>query len=352
MKYINIKNIIPLYLLSFLIFTACSYPQIMLDKWSEKDLVKDILKNYDSGNLDSLKTFIGNFSLEKETLPLFDSCIKVDDEPRWKLEQPKGIKLIQERISFPSLILKNNKKDTAYFYIYRKGDFKDRKVIIWIPGFRVSDFAFKFIKRFFQIELLLNYDIVFYVPPYHLERKISGMKDGDGFFTANTQHNLIVLLNMTREIRTVYKYLETKNVKNISAWGGSTGASSLLIASNIEKFDHLNLMIPVVDWANMAIDNPMMKEINLRLEQSGFADSLLRKAYSLVSPVNYRPLTSEDRIQIQNSTYDQLIPPYIIDSFCKRFQIRKHFEYKTSHGTILLSNNMFHDYETFLDSLK
>jgi hypothetical protein len=326
--------------------------QEKLDKKSIAELVNDIDKNFNAGNPDSLKAYLKNLSIEKETAPIYDSCIKIDGQPRWILESPDKGDLIQERVSFPSLITKDGQSDTAFFYIYRKSDFKNRDVILWIPGFRVSDFGFKFIKKFFRIELLNDYDIVFYVPPYHLERKINGKNDGDGFFSANTQQNINMLLNMTREIRTMYKYLKSKNVKSISGWGASTGASSVLIASSFDYFEHLSLMIPVVDWANIALDNPMMKNIDLRLTQNGFSDSFLRQAYSFVSPINYKSLTKPDNIHIQYSELDQLIPANIITSYCTKFGIKKKHAYKTSHGTILLSSKMFADYKTFLDSLK
>jgi hypothetical protein len=335
-------------LFSFITFSACSYVQKQIDISSEKDLANNIVENFESGNPDSLKNHLSKFSLEKETKPNLNTSFKIQGKPRWSLTSPKGTTLIQERISFPSEL----PNDTAFFYIFRKGDFKNRNVIIWVPGFRVSDLAFRFIKDIFYSELQNDYDIVFYVPPYHLERKIIGKNDGDGFFTANTLHNMNVLLNMTREIRTMHQYLESKNVKSISAWGGSTGASSILIASSMNKFDHISLMIPVVSWTNLALKQPFLKEINMRLNKNGFGDSLLHKSYSLVSAENYKTLTRADRIFIQNSEYDQLIPTAIIDSFCYKNKILKHTTYKTGHGTILLSKKMFKDYAEFISTMK
>jgi hypothetical protein len=157
---------------------------------------------------------------------------------------------------------------------------------------------------------------------------------------------------MTREIRTAYKYLKSKNVNSISGWGGSTGASSLLIASGMDSFDNLNLMIPVVDWSDIALKNPMMQKIHIQLIQKGFSDSLLKLAYLKVSPVNYTSLTKPQNIQIQYSEYDQLIPAKTIEGYCTESGITYKPKYKTSHGTILLSDKMFSDYELFLNSLK
>ena len=82
---------------------------------------------------------------------------------KWHIQHPSGDKLIMEKIIFPSEIRHKNGLDNAIFYVYRTGEFKDKKVILWVPGAGVSDFAFRFIKYFFFEALARNYSIVFYV---------------------------------------------------------------------------------------------------------------------------------------------------------------------------------------------
>ncbi len=257
-----------------------------------------------------------------------------------------------EKISFPSLVRHKDGQDTAVFYLYRNKELNGRKVILWVPGIGVSDFAFRFIKKFFIEELKRDYDIVFYVPPFHMERSETGRKNSEGFFTADAARNVDIILNSVRELRTISGYLKDKGVKSIGGWGGSIGAAMLLLGSQMVALDHLCIMIPIIDWDTVFLNNFHMKKIVDRITKEGVREDLLARAYGLINPANYSLNIDPDRIHIMYAEYDQLTPSKIIVDYAKEKRISKIVSYKRSHATILLTSKLYKDCGYFLDSLK
>ena len=135
-----------------------------------------------------------------------------------------------------------------YFTSTAMGDDQPRDTILWVPGMGVSDTAFQFIKHFFNHELAAGYNIAFYIPPFHLDRREPGKGNGEGFFTADVQSNVQVILETVRELRTMVQYLISTGVGRIAGLGGSMGAATLLLTAQTVDMDFLCLMIPVVDW--------------------------------------------------------------------------------------------------------
>ncbi len=312
----------------------------------------DILENFNPGSPQNLRDFIRKFSLERDTQPMFLHRIRVSPLKRWKVEHPLGYKLIMEKITFPSLIEHKRGNDTAVFYSYRTGSLRGRSVILWIPGMGVSNLAFRFIKRFFYQELKRNYDIVFYVPPYHMERTEDGRDNGEGFFSAYTERNIKVILNTVRELRTISHYLKDRGVKSIGGWGGSIGASMLLLMAQMVDLDHLCIMIPIINWETVTLKNTYMKNVLLRYEREGFSVETLMKAYGLINPISYPIRVKPERVHIMYAEYDQLSPEDAILNFARKNRITKIVSYKRSHATILLSDRLYEDCGMFLDSLK
>lgn len=129
------------------------------------------------------------------------------------------------------------------------------------------------------------------------------------------------------------------------------GGSMLLLLSSIEIFDHLCLMIPVIDWKAGILNNDNLAEYKKLLVKSGFNMGLLNRAYEILSPA-YNELKIEPlRTMVFYSEYDQITPVHISETFIKKYSIKNAKKYKRSHGTILLSSKIYDDYGAFLDSL-
>ena len=331
---------------------SCGYIQESIDIAGLKEMAADILENFNPGSPQDLRVFIREFSLERDTQPLFLNKIEVSPLNRWKVDHPLGYKLIMEKITFPSLIKHKRGNDRAVFYSYRAAPFRGRRVILWVPGMGVSDLAFRFIKRFFYQELRRDYDIVFYVPPYHMERTEDGRDNGEGFFTADTGRNIRVILHAVRELRTISHYLKDRGVKSIGGWGGSIGASMLLLTAQMVDLDHLCIMIPIINWETVTLENTYMKKVVSRYEREGFSVEILMKAYGLINPINYQISVKPERVHIMYAEYDQLSPESAILSYARKNKIMKIAAYRRSHATILLSDRLYEDCGMFLDSLK
>lgn len=332
--------------------SGCSYIQKSIDISGIKDISREIMDNFHPGKPGELRRFAQSVDLSVSTAPERDVKLSVTSLKKWSMNPGPAGKIIEERIEFPGYVNIEGNNRNAVFYLYRKGGLEKRNVILWIPGMGVSDFAFRFIKKFFKEELSRNYDIVFYNIPYHLERKKPGGGNGDGFLTSDNSRNIRLFLNSVKEVRTILRYLKKRGVRSIGGWGGSIGATIILLTSEVEKFDHLTVMIPVLDLNLVALDNRYMRDVVGRLKKSGFRERDIREAYRTVSPVNYSLKVDPDRVQILYAEYDQLTPPGVIRKFAKTYKIKNVRGYSRSHATILLTSGIYRDYGRFLDSLR
>ncbi len=350
---IKIKKLISMLLLCLWAFSlsGCGDVQKSLDISGLKDLAADITADLPSGSPEKLQAFVYTTSLAKDTEPASDIHFTESPLTKWHIQHPSGNKLIMEKITFPSGIRHKNGLDTAVFYVYRTGSLKDKKAILWVPGAGVSDFAFRFIKYFFLEGLIRNYNIVFYVPPYHLERTEAGKNNGEGLLTPDHERNISVLLNAVRELRTMISYLKSNGVTTIGGWGGSIGATMLILTAQAEDFDHLNMMIPITDFDTVIFKNEHMQDAVAQFEKAGFSESLLTQAYGLVNPVKYQLNIDPSRVQIMYAQYDQLTPEGVMIKFAQKNNIKKIIAYPRSHATMLLTSRLFEDYGLFLDSL-
>ena len=275
-----------------------------------------------------------------------DIKLKTENATRWKFKSINGQKIQSLRLSTPSAYF----NDTLFYYFYKTEDWDGKKAILWVPGYGVSDFAFHFIKKIFYEELKQGYAILVYDLPYHLDRLKQGRKVGEGMITGNILANLNTLHFMSEELNIGYNYLQNIGAKKIGAWAGSIGASALSLLATDRKFDHICLMIPVLDW-NTLIFNPAFKEVRQKLIDSSCNELKLREAYSLVSPASYQMNISPDRVLIQYAKYDQLTPSGVVVDYAKKRNIYNIIGYKESHATILLSSSVYKDYAVFLRTM-
>jgi hypothetical protein len=155
-----------------------------------------------------------------------------------------------------------------------------------------------------------------------------------------------------KELRTISQYLKDRGVKSIGGWGGSIGASMLLLMAQMVDLDHLCIMIPIINWETVTLENTYMKNVLLRYEREGFSKETLMKAYGLINPINYPIRVKPERLHIMYAEYDQLSPEVVTLNFARKNKITKIVSYRRSHATILLSDRLYEDCGMFLDSLK
>ncbi len=321
-----------------------------MDRNGLKEIANTFDVNFKPCKPKTLQNFIDTFDFEKNTVPLETKNIKISKFNNTNIINIIDKDITYELISFPSHINFPEKQDSTFFYLFRISKLENNKVILWIPGKGVSNFAFHFIKYFFYEELKRGYNILVYIPPYHMERKINN--NPETFFTSNIYNNLLLYLECIRELRTGIEFLKNRNVKTISAWGGSMGGSMLCNLSNFENFEHICLMIPILDWKTLTYDNDFMHKILEKYKSAGFEKKLLQDAYNLISPTNYSLNVIPKNVLILYADYDQLTPKKTSLYFAKKNGITNLIGYKRSHATILISRKLFDDYANFLDSIQ
>lgn len=320
-----------------------------IDRSGLKEIANGFDENFNPGDPETLQNLIDTFDFVTNTVPIEAKNIKISKFRNQKVLEIIDENITAELISFPSHVVYPEKQDTAFFYLFRNSKLKNNKALLWIPGKGVSNFAFRFIKNFFHEELKHGYNILIYIPPYHIERKVEN--NPATFFRSNVYHNLLLYVECVRELRTGIDFLKNNNVSGISAWGGSMGGSMLCKLSNIQSFDYVCIMIPVLDWKNLTYDNEIIQKIIPKYKKAGFDKKLLLNAYNLISPVSYPLNVLPQDVQILYAKYDELTPEKVTLSFAKKHGVKNVIGYDRSHATILLSRKLFNDYANFLDSL-
>ena len=338
--------------LIILLFAGCAGIQPWLDNYGLNQTAQTILREPITGSPENLRAFLDTAVLEVVTRPPANIPFIKKPLDHWRLGTSALGTVIASEYLFESGFSNKNRTDTARYYLYRTGPLQNGKVIIWIPGMGVSDFAFNFIRKFFLIALDNRYAVAVYIPPFHMERRLSGRANGDAFFGADPLSNIQVMLGMVRELRIITDHLSSQGVTAIGGWGGSMGATALLLMSTFRPLDHVAIMIPVVDWVTLVCNNPHFISGNKKLEANGYDADLLRRTYGFISPVNYTVLIDPHRFEILYARHDQLTPEAITVGYAKKNGFTLISGYDRSHTTILLTSEMYREYDRFLKSMQ
>ncbi len=106
-------------------------------------------------------------------------------------------------------------------------------------------------------------------------------------------------------------------------------------------------MIPVLNW-NTIIFGPVFKEVRQKLISRYCSEDILRKAFRLISPVEYDLNIPAERVLIQYVRYDQLTPSGTVAEYAEKRGIDNVHGYPESHATIFLNSSVYKDYAEFL----
>lgn len=350
-QYIFSKKIRIIYISVILIFiVSCTAFQKYLDRTGIESSCDDIMKEYHTGDPAELSVFIDNFSLARLMEPFVPVNPEIGPIGKWKLDIPEVPGLIQEKLFFNTPLSEiTHREDKLVLYIYRPEKINGNKMLLFIPGMGVSNPALFFIKNFFKEIIKRGYTLVIYIPPYHLERIPAGKKSGEGFFNHNAIRNIRIITGCTSEVRSITRYFRSKGASDISAWGGSMGASFLLLSAISEPYSHLTIMIPVLDWNSLMLDNPGFCELKQHLLADGYSEDALRRIYNLISPINYPILTPPERILMIVAKHDQLTSIYLTDKYRQTHNNPLMKIYDRSHSTILTDYDIYSDYAEQLD---
>ena len=344
-KYVLIFTLV--ILVPSLIFFSCSTIKKWVDIHSIREMEKQILMETETCSKEEVTAIFA----QKGRYTTFSSCGGLDyfieGQPRWTIDSTGGKKILSSLLTIPS----KQFGSPALFYWYRPEDWDGKKAVIWVPGLGVSDFAFNFTKKFMHEELQQGYAVLFYNLPYHLDRIPEGKEAKEGLITGNVVKNLENLHALSEELNKGYCYLESIGVERIGAWSASIGSSALGLLAASREFDHISMMIPIIDW-NTLIFSSLLKDVREKIMGEYCSEKELRKAYTLVSPAAYELKTPPERVLIQYAKYDQLTPASIVEAYAEEREIPNINIYRESHATILLNKSMYSDYARFLEKMK
>jgi hypothetical protein len=334
------------------LLSGCASFKINLDKNGLKDLTADLGKSTDQSQGKNFEQFLDSFSISATPVASSDS-ITVEPFNRWKpRSSASGGSVVGERLSFVSpLPRKDGWDNRGYFYYFHRKDQTSNRAILFAPGFGVSDFAFNFIRNFFEKELSQGWSVLVWVPPYHLERLKPKEKPGSGIVTEDPRDLLTAVSTSVGELALGVQWLRDRGMTKIGAWGGSFGASVLLLYAQTYPFDHISVMIPLVDWRTLW-ESKELAPIRSSFLASGYTDESLHRAFSLISPNGAgmgapKLQTPGNRIQFLVAVYDQLTPEPVVSSYAKSLGAEVE-RFNESHSSILLNGAVYRAYGNFL----
>lgn len=339
------------------LMSGCASFKINLDKNGLKDITADLGRSTgrSQGQGAAFERFLDSFSITASPVASLDSIV-VEPFNRWKLRSSaSGGAVVGERLSFVSPLPRKDGWDPrGYFYYFHRKDQSPGRAILFAPGFGVSDFAFNFIRNFFEKELSLGWSVLVWVPPYHLERLKPKEKPGSGIVTEDPRDLLNAVSTSVGELALGVQWLRNQGMTKIGAWGGSFGASVLLLYAQTYPFDNISVMIPLVDWRTLW-ESEELAPVRSSFIASGYTDESLNRAFSLISPngagrVEPKLQTPGNRIQFLVANYDQLTPEPVVSAYAKSLGSETE-RFNESHSSILLNGNVYKAYGNFLSRM-
>ncbi|HUW69126.1 MAG TPA: hypothetical protein VMX33_02735 [bacterium] len=359
--------IVVLAIIAFSVLSCASFKK-SLDTGGLSDLASQVIEDGTANG----SSRAGQADLEKYLAARDSSSAAhyrlVSREPfdRWKPAM-HGDRVVGERLRFRAdldasipgpLGTRTSSMTDSYFYFFHGAAWSGQKAIVWAPGFGVSDFAFVFIRRLIEMELSRGWAVLVWVPPFHLERQNQGKRAGQGLMTLDPRDLLGSVLDSTAELANGVNWLRSQGVTRIGGWGGSFGAASLLLLARSYQFDHITLMIPLLDWTTLW-QNAALAPLRQALLSAGYDEDILHRAFMTISPFWHTLLTDPHRVQILYARYDQLTPEHITLAYADKLRAESSLAdsgpvvdgYAESHGTILLCGGMYRAYGEFLDGI-
>lgn len=277
---------------------------------------------------------------------------ELDRRPWWRLRTDPTAVIHGERLSLPTRsAVRDGAAEQAVFHLYYRGSLQGKTTILWVPGYGVSDFAFHFIRHIFLAALDRGYAVLFATIPGHLERIRPGEQSGEALLSADPVTNLRMVADFVGDLAAALVYMAERGSRSYAGWGGSMGAAFLLLLSERIEFEHIALMIPVLDWSTI-LNHTELKPVLDRLATAGYDPPMVLEAYNPVSPVSRTLRTDPSRVLIQYAQHDQLTPEATTRAYADARGITQTIGYRESHASILLNRRLYRDYAAFLDRMR
>lgn len=287
--------------------------------------------------------------LEKLTRPSGLPEVSVGElSERHRLDDPG---LVQEELRFASAIpLRFEEAAQAKAYVYRHGALGERAVLLFVPGQNLSERDFGSLGELFEQALRRGMDLVFFVPPYHLDRTPAGYASGDAFMATDFVDHLRAFAQELSDLRALTAWLRARGVSELGAFGGSMGGAMVLELVGWEPlFDFVTAMQPVIDW-NAVLARPEMAPARSRLREQGFGDEDVAAAYHAFDPRTApAPRISPRRISLLYGRYDLIAPEGPLLALARQWGVDRIRGYDRGHALIGFGGKPARDLGACLD---
>lgn len=252
--------------------------------------------------------------------------------------------VIEEQVAFRSQVtLRGVESNHARLYVYRQGELGARPVLLWVPGLAVSDLALALLRPLLLDALALGFDVVFFVPPYHLERGPTGVASGDAVLATDVADHLGVIQQGVADLRETMRFLRRSQVTHLGVFAGSLGANLALHAARFEgdaehpAFDFFVALIPLIDWSALVFQRPEFAALRARLESAHRAASL-REAYDALELSRAVPPLPPQSISVIAAAFDEVTPSGPRERWQRTWGLRRVTVLARGHGTVLLGS--------------
>lgn len=307
-----------------LALTGCAGLNLRVDSWA---LVHKAGTVADHPGPRAPLPFRDEAELERLTRPTSLPEVAVTPLARHRLDDPL---LVQEQLHFPSVLALRHPAGPASAYLYRHGRLGARPLVVWVPGQHVSGADFPTLRRLFAQVLQRGLDLVFFVPPYHLDRTPPGFGSGDAFMATDFPDHLTAFAQELGDLRRLLAWLRAQGVRELGAVGASMGAGLLLrIATWEPAFDFLTVLQPVLDW-NGLLARPEMAPARQRLAEQGY-EGAEEAVYAALDPRGATPLLGPSTIALFYGRFDGIAGPEAAQDLAVRWGLHRVRAYDRGH---------------------
>ena len=338
------------FVMALFILTGCGRIHQRIDGWALHRKASLIERDAASERTAAPLPFLTSAELEEKTRP--NPAARMEMTPLVDHRLPDAEGLSQERLTFESAWpLRFSESDQAVAYVYRQGKLGERPVILWMPGQSTDDFIFQGLVPYLNSLVARRLDIVFFVPPYHLERTPPGFSSGDAFLATDFPDHISAFGQALSDARTLIAWLREQGVRQLGAIGSSLGGSLLARLSTWDEgFDFLTLIAPVIRW-ELLVFQPEMTPVRTQLDQGGLDVRMVLRAYRAMDPTDERARVPARHIAIFYGEHDRIAPKLPIFELAQRWGIARTRlqSYESGHALLFLVPNLSRDVLAVLD---
>lgn len=267
--------------------------------------------------------------------------------------------VIEEQLVFRSRqSLRYLESNYARLYVYRHGELGARPVQLWVPGLYVSELALKLLRPLLLDTLSQGVDVVFFVPPYHLERTPTGLGSGDAVLATTLSDHLGVIAQGVADLRDAVLLLRSRGVKTLGVFAGSMGANFALQVARFDgtperpAFEFFTGMIPLVDWSALLLERPEFAGVRSQLTAAGTSLEALGALYAELDPSRASPALPPFSVSIIAARFDQVTPAGPRERWQTAWGLTRVHLVDRGHATMLLSDLPAIAHELLADDLR